>query len=663
MIDAAELVRGLHVAAGSTLAGMLVLALTGTLEPARERVLRAAARIDAPTLKRWTFALGALFLASGAGSIWMQATVAAGATAGTLRVADALDFVRATWIGQVWLARLLLVAFTLIVMLPWRRETGNAHRLVLAIAAATALGAQALLALASHAVSAEDGGIALGAQIIHCVAAGIWFGGLISTTHLTLRTATPEDGAHALARFSHIALVAMLALIASGLVSAIEQLDRWPPLFGTPYGHRLLAKLGLLAAVLACAAYLRFVWLRRRSWHLASRRALLAILAIEGIAGVLVLLVASQLAITTPGRHDAIVWPFHFRIDAERLWPDARVQRQVWTAVVLGAVLLLGCLALRARASRAMIGFGLTLSLGIAIAIGTPPLTVEAYPDTYRQSSVAYDATSIAIGRRLYVEHCVGCHGVDGTGNGPLARTLAKPPADLTAPHAGEHTPGDLYWWLTHGMRGKLMPGFADRMSSDERWDVINYLHTLSRGYQARIIQSRVVPGRPWLGAPLFNYTTRERTSGTLREFREHTAVLLVLFSWPQSDSRIAALGTWGPAIHAAGANVLAIPMHRLESADLARIPATISVVTDGGGEIAASYGLFRRTLDNARVGESGPIPSHMEFLIDRFGYLRARWLPEDSPAGWSTEASLLDQLRLLQAEPRIKPPPDDHLH
>lgn len=659
MIDAVGLVRGLNVAAGSTIAGMLVLVLIGTFH----RTQQVSSRIDAMTLRQCVLGLGALFLASGAMSMWLQAAAAAGTVVDTLSATDAWDFARSTWIGQVWLARIALIAGVLLVLLPWQRRAHITPRLVLSLAALAALSAQGALALASHAVSADDAGTALGVQIIHCIAASVWFGGLVATTMLVLRAPAPEDAARALARFSNIALAAMLVLIASGLASAIEQLDRWPPLFGTAYGHRLLGKMVFLVVVLACAALLRFVWLRRAGRQATSRRALHTALVIEGCFGLLVMLLASQLATTTPGRHDAIEWPFGFRVDAERLWPDSRVQQQVWTALAIGAGMLAACLALRARVSRAALGIGVALSLTVTITIGVPPLTVEAYPDTYRQSSVAYDATSIAAGRRLYSAHCTNCHGVDATGNGPLAQTLAKSPADLTAPHAGEHTPGDLYWWLTHGMRGQRMPGFAGQLSSDERWDMINYLHTLSRGYQARIIQSRAIAGRPWLAAPLFNYTTRENAAGTLREFREHSAVLLVLFSWPQSAPRIDALVAWTRAINTAGASVLAVPLHRPAPEELAQIPAALSVVTDGSEEIATSYALFRRTLDNARTGESGPLPSHMEFLIDRFGYLRARWLPEDSPAGWSNEAALLDQLRLLQAEQRIKPPPDDHLH
>ncbi len=36
-------------------------------------------------------------------------------------------------------------------------------------------------------------------------------------------------------------------------------------------------------------------------------------------------------------------------------------------------------------------------------------------------------------GRKLYVQYCASCHGLDGTGHGPAAPSLKDAPADLTA--------------------------------------------------------------------------------------------------------------------------------------------------------------------------------------------------------------------------------------
>jgi mono/diheme cytochrome c family protein len=35
-------------------------------------------------------------------------------------------------------------------------------------------------------------------------------------------------------------------------------------------------------------------------------------------------------------------------------------------------------------------------------------------------------------GRDTYLRHCASCHGAEGRGDGPLAGSLTKPPADLT---------------------------------------------------------------------------------------------------------------------------------------------------------------------------------------------------------------------------------------
>ena len=40
--------------------------------------------------------------------------------------------------------------------------------------------------------------------------------------------------------------------------------------------------------------------------------------------------------------------------------------------------------------------------------------------------------TTATQGAELFKTHCASCHGADATGNGPVARALRHPPADLT---------------------------------------------------------------------------------------------------------------------------------------------------------------------------------------------------------------------------------------
>jgi mono/diheme cytochrome c family protein len=41
------------------------------------------------------------------------------------------------------------------------------------------------------------------------------------------------------------------------------------------------------------------------------------------------------------------------------------------------------------------------------------------------------DENQVAKGREIYTENCASCHGVSGEGDGPLARVLTTPPANL----------------------------------------------------------------------------------------------------------------------------------------------------------------------------------------------------------------------------------------
>jgi mono/diheme cytochrome c family protein len=123
-----------------------------------------------------------------------------------------------------------------------------------------------------------------------------------------------------------------------------------------------------------------------------------------------------------------------------------------------------------------------------------PALSVVAQPDQAGQAGQAYTGTpvapaaarqirnpvppteaSLAQGRQIYQQNCMVCHGVGGRGDGPAARTLRPPPADL-AQHVAAHTEGELWWWITNGVAGTPMPAWRTVLSDVERWHVLNYI-------------------------------------------------------------------------------------------------------------------------------------------------------------------------------------------
>jgi hypothetical protein len=51
-----------------------------------------------------------------------------------------------------------------------------------------------------------------------------------------------------------------------------------------------------------------------------------------------------------------------------------------------------------------------------------------------------------------------------------------------------------------------------------------------------------------------------------------------------------------------------------------------------------------------------------MEFLVDRQGYLRGRWIPDEG-VDWSEPAQLMAAIEVLRQEKLVAPPPDLHVH
>lgn len=87
---------------------------------------------------------------------------------------------------------------------------------------------------------------------------------------------------------------------------------------------------------------------------------------------------------------------------------------------------------------------------------------------------------SIQKGKQLYEANCAFCHGQTGKGDGPVASSLPKKPADLSNKEImARLTDGELFWRITKGKQP--MPSFEKTLSEKERWHIINYLRTLAQ--------------------------------------------------------------------------------------------------------------------------------------------------------------------------------------
>jgi putative copper export protein/mono/diheme cytochrome c family protein len=626
------------------LGALLVVALCRAPEPSR---------IDPVRLRTLRFAAGALCAALALSLLVLA--VQALDVAGKADAQVLSSLLLNSRFGTVWLLRQAALAAALgavaFMVVRTTRRAATAH----GVALLAIFGSLAVAAWAGHSVALDPWWTALPAHAMHLIGTAAWLGSLPVLLWLLVRE--PALGADALARFSRLALWMMIAIVGSGLWLALAHVERWPALLGTGYGAQILGKAALLCAVLAIAGRLRRALLVRARTGEFDARAAARFLAIELSLATPLLFLATSLGRTIPARHDEIAWLFPFRISIDATWLTPGVPATVAAAAALIAVGIgMGVWLVQRGARAGAIGAAALGGAGAILLMRA--LSVQAYPETYRKPSVPYHAISVANGAQLYAVHCVACHGPSAHGDGPAAAGLALAPADLTEPHTALHTAGDIFWWLTHGKPPGVMPGFADRLSEDQRWDLINFVRALSSGYQARILTERVVPRVPWLPSVDFSFVLADGTSGTLKDYRGRSAVLLVFYSLPGSARRLTQLAASSGRLREAGAELIAIPVDEDRDA-LAQGPAT---VVEGATETASSYALFRRTLSNADPRDAAPIPAHMEMLVDRFGYIRARWVPADGE-GWTRIDALLAQLAALAREPQVRPPPEDHVH
>jgi mono/diheme cytochrome c family protein/peroxiredoxin len=278
-----------------------------------------------------------------------------------------------------------------------------------------------------------------------------------------------------------------------------------------------------------------------------------------------------------------------------------------------------------------LLGFGwrrrqaLPIATGLVLffGLGWRPiqlLTIDATPTSYYQSPDPFAVRSIAAGGKAYAQNCIACHGKNGQGDGPLAAELPIAPADLTA-HLSMHTDGDLFWFISNGMDDGVMPPFSAALDEAQRWDLINFLKARVAGLDGAAMNAEVTADPAPL-APDFAVPAAEGAPDTLTALLAQDAVLLV-FDDTSPSPLIAQSEEWRSLLAENGVVVVAI----------ANDP-----------ELRATYALYDLPAATGVLPPGTPI----EFLIDRDGYIRARWHPGDSP-DWRDIATLTREITAMR--------------
>ena len=100
----------------------------------------------------------------------------------------------------------------------------------------------------------------------------------------------------------------------------------------------------------------------------------------------------------------------------------------------------------------------------------TREITTNPFPITKK---------SLAKGKELFIIYCGICHGEKAAGNGYLVRDDGKypaQPANLTLDTFSNGNVGRLYHGIMYGKN--VMGGYSDKLSYEERWDVIHYIRS-----------------------------------------------------------------------------------------------------------------------------------------------------------------------------------------
>jgi putative copper resistance protein D len=282
--------------------------------------------------------------------------------------------------------------------------------------------------------------------------------------------------------------------------------------------------------------------------------------------------------------------------------------------LILGPVAIVGLVllfaGLRRRRSHASIAGAVALVLSLTVAVRT--LAVPAFPTTYASAPVPYDTRAVARGARLFAQYCSACHGAEGRGDGASAATLAVKPANLDE-HALHHPPGNLFWWIAHGIRDTPMPAFSGALPDRAIWELVQYV--VARASADEIEHVMGVSGGAGARVPEFTYEIPGQGQRSLLSAGVPT--LLVLYG-PESEPRLDRLVADRRLPHTV--RVVAMP---LSGATPAASPSpALHPILDSS--VASVYAMF--------AGHARPGSLHTELLVDATGRVKGRWTGVSAP-------------------------------
>ncbi|HJT20170.1 MAG TPA: cytochrome c [Nitrospira sp.] len=129
---------------------------------------------------------------------------------------------------------------------------------------------------------------------------------------------------------------------------------------------------------------------------------------------------------------------------------------------------------------------GCVVCLGWAFAMADEGAE-EAIPPEYAgkvlPAGMGDDSRVRVTGKEIYEGvvnpeiNCARCHGIDGK-----PTKLGKGAPDLSDPALStKHSDARWFWRISEKKPGSKMPGYKDKLSEEQRWEVIAYLRILAQ--------------------------------------------------------------------------------------------------------------------------------------------------------------------------------------
>jgi mono/diheme cytochrome c family protein len=110
----------------------------------------------------------------------------------------------------------------------------------------------------------------------------------------------------------------------------------------------------------------------------------------------------------------------------------------------------------------------------------SPSFAAIPAQEAQKPNPVKSTPESLARARKWWTLDCAMCHGANGDGKGETAKEMKLTMVDFTDPATlKDRTDGEIYYIIKNGHQD--MPPEGPRITTEQGWDLVNYVRSLSR--------------------------------------------------------------------------------------------------------------------------------------------------------------------------------------